>query len=237
MKNETFERHLNNEKNHWWFKGRREILSSIIKINFKKKSTILDFGSGSGTNIDMLCKYGTVYIYEKNKKMKKYLKKKYSNSKKVIVVNNYKKFKYDLIIAADVIEHIKNDKKAIKEIGGTLKKNGKILITVPAFQLLFSKKDEQLKHFRRYNINTLKILIKNFKTIKLTYFNFFLFIPLSFVIIILKTFKIDFIDYAEKTPNIFINKFFYYIFRMEKMLVNFINFPFGLSIIFLGQKK
>ena len=237
MKNETFERHLTNEKNHWWFKGRREILNSIIKINFKKRLTILDFGSGSGTNIDILSKYGTVYIYEKNKKMKLYLKKKYYNSKKVMVVNNFKKIKYDLIIAADVIEHIKNDKKAIKEIGGALKKNGKILITVPAFQLLFSKKDEQLKHFRRYNINTLKILIKNFKTIKLTYFNFFLFIPLSFVIIILKAFKVDFIDYAEKTPNKFINKIFYFIFRMEKMLINFINFPFGLSILFLGQKR
>lgn len=237
MKNETFERHLTNEKNHWWFKGRREILNSIIKINFKKRLTILDFGSGSGTNIDILSKYGTVYIYEKNKKMKLYLKKKYYNSKKVMVVNNFKKIKYDLIIAADVIEHIKNDKKAIKEIGGALKKNGKILITVPAFQLLFSKKDEQLKHFRRYNINTLKILIKNFKTIKLTYFNFFLFIPLSFVIIILKAFKVDFIDYAEKTPNKFINRIFYFIFRMEKMLINFINFPFGLSILFLGQKR
>ena len=56
MKNETFERHLTNEKNHWWFKGRREILNSIIKINFKKRLTILDFGSGSGTNIDILSK-------------------------------------------------------------------------------------------------------------------------------------------------------------------------------------
>ena len=110
MKNETFERHISNEKNHWWFKGRREILNSIIKKNSTKKLKILDFGTGSGTNIEVLRNYGIVEIYEKNKKMKSFLKKKYSNSKKVKLIENFKNKKYDLILAADVIEHIKNDK-------------------------------------------------------------------------------------------------------------------------------
>tara|TARA_Y100000591_G_C21761219_1_gene660192 strand:+ start:462 stop:1175 length:714 start_codon:yes stop_codon:yes gene_type:complete len=237
MKKETFDRHISNEKNHWWFKGRREIISKIIKNNFKKRLKILDFGAGSGTNIDILSKFGKVHIYEKDKKMSNYLKKKYLKSKKVKSIQNFRNKKYDLVVAADVIEHIKNDKKAIKDLTEILKKNGKILITVPAFQFLFSKKDIQLKHFRRYNIQNFKVLTKDLEILKITYFNFLLFIPLSIVILFLKIFQIDFINYAEKTPNKFINMIFYNLFRFEKSLINFTNFPFGLSILFLGQKK
>jgi SAM-dependent methyltransferase len=238
MKAEAFQRHIANEKRHWWFSGRREILNFILQRNrIKKKLKILDFGSGSGTNIDILRKYGSVYVYEKNKKMNTYLRKKYNKIKNVTVINNYKKQKYELVVAADVIEHIKNDKKAIKELNLLLKKDGKILITVPAFQILFSKKDIQLGHFRRYSIVDFKKLIKSFKTIKLTYFNFFLFVPLSLIILFLKIFKIEFIDYAEKSPNVITNKFFYFMLSMEKFFLNYINFPFGLSILFFGEKK
>ena len=37
--------------------------------------SILDFGSGSGTNIYMLSKYGKVDVYEKNNKISNFLKK------------------------------------------------------------------------------------------------------------------------------------------------------------------
>ena len=72
--------------------------------------------------------------------MDNYLKKKYLKSKKVKSIQKLKNKKYDLIVAADVIEHIQNDKKAIKDLTDALKRDGKILITVPAFQFLFSKK-------------------------------------------------------------------------------------------------
>lgn len=238
MNLKTFERHIENEKSHWWFKGRREILDTLIKKkNKSKKISILDFGAGSGTNINMLKNYGIVYIYEKNEKMKKYLKKKYKKNKKIFIVNNYRKKKYDLILAADVIEHIKNDRYVVNNLYKILKKDGKIVITVPAFQFLFSQKDIQLRHYRRYNLKTIKNILKKFNTLKISYFNFFLFLPLSITIIFFKLLKIDFIAKAEKTPNIIINKFLYSIFKAEKYFLNFINFPFGLSIVFIGQKN
>ena len=56
-------------------------------------------------------------------------------------------------------------------------KKGLILITVPAYKFLFSKKDEILGHYRRYNKEEIKKFFKNFNPIKLTYFNFLLFFP------------------------------------------------------------
>ena len=64
-------------------------------------------------------------------------------------------------------------KKLLTSLNKILKKNGLIIVTVPAYQFLFSKKDQALKHFRRYNItNGLKKLFNSdFKTLKISYFN------------------------------------------------------------------
>ena len=68
MDNKIFLRQIRNQKKHWWFQARKKIIDEIIfEINFKKKINILDFGSGSGVNIDILQKYGEVDIQEKNK--------------------------------------------------------------------------------------------------------------------------------------------------------------------------
>ena len=137
MRQDVYTRHIKNEKNHWWFSARREIIYSMIKkLKHKKPLSILDFGSGSGTNIETLAKLGKVDAYETNLKTKKFLKlnyKKFSNVKIISKINK----KYDLILAADVIEHIKNDKKIIKDLHNLLKKKGFLLITVPAFNFLF----------------------------------------------------------------------------------------------------
>ena len=143
-----------------------------------------------------------------------------------------------LVLAADVVEHIKNDKKTIKNFYNFLKKDGHVLITVPAFNFLFSNKDVALKHFRRYRKSNIKrLLIKNFQIKKLSYFNFFLFLPIALSILILKIKKTKFIKFAETTPTSWINAVFKNIFLIEKYLLRFLNFPFGISIIALAKKN
>ena len=92
-------------------------------------------------------------------------------------------------------------------------------------------------HYRRYSILEIKNIFKNFKIIKLTYFNFFLFIPISISLVILKILKINFIDAVEKKPNFLINLFFYIIFNFESKIINISNLPFGISILGLFEKN
>ena len=87
--------------------------------------------------------------------MKSFLKNKFKKTKNVRIINKIKN-QYDLVLAADVVEHIKNDKQIIKNFYDFLKKDGHILITVPAFNFLFSNKDIALKHFRRYRKSNIK---------------------------------------------------------------------------------
>jgi len=244
MESEVYLRHIENEGHHWWFKATREIIHSIIKknINFKsQKINILDFGAGSGRNIRMLSKYGNVYVYEKDEKTASFLKEKFKKSENIEIIqkpnNNNKEF-FDLILAADVIEHVEDDEAILQYLSELLNKNGQILITVPAFNFLFSSKDKVLRHYRRYTKkNIKKIISKYFSITKLSYYNFFLFIPIAISIVFFKIFRTNFIDSVEKKPNTILNSILFQIFHSEKFILNFLNFPFGLSLIVLAKKK
>ena len=134
--------------------------------------------------------------------------------------------------------HIKDDKKILITLRKKLKKKGIILLTVPAYNFLFSKKDEVLKHFRRYEYSIFKkLLMKNFKVLKISFFNTILFLPIAIITIFFKFLKFDYINEVEETPNFFINKILYLILRVETLLLKYIDFPFGMSIILVGEKK
>ena len=184
----------------------------------------------------MLSKYGHVSIYEPHLITRNYLKKKF-NSKKYSIIQKYTHKKFDLILLADVLEHIKNDKKIIKTLSKSLKNNGYILITVPSYNLLFSKKDLILGHYRRYSKKEIVNLFASLKTIKLTFFNFILFLPIASIILFLKLFKVDFIEKVEKSPNRITNFVLLKIFIIESKFINYFDLPFGISMLGLFQKK
>ena len=236
MNNKTFLRQIKNQEKHWWFQARKKIIEQIVSgLKLKKKSSILDFGAGSGVNLDMLEKYGLVDIHEQNKYARTAIKNKYKNIKNLYSTLKINKNFYDLILVADVIEHVKQPKNLLKYLKKFLKKDAHILITVPAYQFLFSKKDEALGHFRRYNKNHLKNELDIFKIENISYFNTFLCIPIIMMTLLYKLLKRDYIKEAETTPNSFLNKLFYIVFAAEKYFIKYFNLPFGVSIYILAK--
>lgn len=237
MDNDTFQRQINNQNNHWWFQARKKLIEQVIsELPLTKKSKILDFGAGSGVNLNMLKKYGNVDIHEKNKFARSQLKKKYKNINKVFSNLKLKKNYYDLILLADVIEHVKKPKILLKELKKSLKKNGFLLITVPAYEFLFSKKDLALGHYRRYNKTKLINDVQDFEIKKSSYFNTLLFVPIAIVTLFNKLLKIDYLKKVETTPFYILNKLLYFIFSFEKKLIKHFNLPFGLSLYILCKK-
>ena len=235
MDNKTFSRQIKNQKKHWWFQARKKIIDQIISnINLKKKNNILDFGTGSGVNLDMLRKHGLVDIHEQNKYARAVIKKE-RKIKNLYSTLKIKKNFYDLILLADVIEHVKQPKELLKDLKKFLKKDGHILITVPAYQFLFSKKDKVLGHYRRYNKELLKTELSGFKVENISYFNTFLCIPIIIMTMLNKFLKRDYIKQVETTPNFILNKLCYIIFASEKYFIKYFNLPFGISIYVLAK--
>jgi 2-polyprenyl-3-methyl-5-hydroxy-6-metoxy-1,4-benzoquinol methylase len=81
---------------------------------------------------------------------------------------------YDTIFALNVVEHIEDDYLALKNARKMLKKDGHLIILVPAYQALYNGFDKELEHYRRYTKKSLQeIFIKNeYSIIKSKYFNF-----------------------------------------------------------------
>ena len=67
---------------------------------------------------------------------------------------------FDTVFALNVVEHIKDDNKAIENCKKLLKNQGHLIILVPAYQSLFNNFDVELEHYRRYTQKSLKQLIK-----------------------------------------------------------------------------
>ena len=68
--------------------------------------------------------------------------------------------KFDIIMMLDVLEHEENDLALLRRVTDRLADDGAILLTVPAFQSLFSRHDEFLRHFRRYSLGQLTSVAK-----------------------------------------------------------------------------
>lgn len=83
----------------------------------------------------------------------------------------------DVVIALNVLEHIKDDKSALKQIYRILKPGGYAIIEVPSGQNLYDFFDEQFKHFRRYDLqNFCDMALKHdFAIVNATHLGFFLF--------------------------------------------------------------
>ncbi|HVJ92067.1 MAG TPA: methyltransferase domain-containing protein [Labilithrix sp.] len=59
--------------------------------------------------------------------------------------------RYDLVLMLDVIEHVEDDASFVANIvENCVAKDGHVLVSVPAWQALYSRHDEFLRHYRRY---------------------------------------------------------------------------------------
>ncbi|TLP39622.1 class I SAM-dependent methyltransferase [Arcobacter arenosus] len=229
----------NQEKNHWWFKARREIIrEKLNKLNIKKDSTILEIGCGTGGNIPMLKKYGKVYAIEMDDYAIEISSKHNIQIKKAsFPIENPFENKFDLICMFDVLEHIENDIVALEQIKKMLTKDGILIITVPAYTWLYSTHDKFLHHKRRYTLSKIESLVKNkFEIYEKTYFNTLLFPAIVIARFIDKIYpKENSLGY--KTPNKIVNFILFQIFRFEKYLLRLISFKFGSSIFASFKNK
>lgn len=94
----------------------------------------------------------------------------YGLNAKVGSITNLKfKDKFDWIFCSEVLEHIKDYKKAISEIKNSLKIGGKAIITVPVYMKYWNEDDEFVEHYRRFDPYELKkdLELAGFKIIKI----------------------------------------------------------------------
>lgn len=147
---------------------------TVRKFDKYLKGKILEIGCGIGNFTKLLIGYGEVFAIDIDKHYVAAAIRTVKGKAKIeygdIEDSNY--FfggqKFDTIICLNVLEHIKDDGRALRNMYSLLEKNGFLVLLVPAHDFLFGEIDKSIGHFRRYNKGKLLNLMKSigFKIIK-----------------------------------------------------------------------
>lgn len=242
--NETYEEkyHIEEEKN-WWFVARRNTLMLLLK-DAPKDAKILDIGCAGGPLLTDLVADGFTKTYGLDFSEKAVLLCAKRGLKNVDQMDaHYPNFEpnfFDIIIASDSLEHLQNDLIALENWNKILKKGGKLIVFVPAYQFLWSSHDVINQHFRRYTKKNLvnKIESFSFEVIQKGYWNFAMFFP-TFIIRLLERLLPKKQNNGQiSDSNSPLNPFLIAYLKLENKLFKLISgFPFGVSVFCVAIKK
>lgn len=163
-----------------WANTRLRIMKKLVRDRYDKGKWILDLGCGKGyvgMQIQKNNKNNKVVFAEINPELIKDVK-----GMKVILDANHMPFKqaiFDFVVCADVLEHIKDDKKVLRNIYGILRQGGKAIIALPAYSRFYGHHDKLIGHYRRYDKKVFLRVAKEigFKIRYVRYSLSFLFFP------------------------------------------------------------
>lgn len=228
------------EDDHFWFKGKRLFVDSVLKRNIHKKIKILDVGSGTGGMTNHLKKYGDVVGIERNG-----IAIKLSKKRGLTIIKGsadklpFKRNSFNLVTFFDVLYHkdVPSEAQALKEAFRVLKRNGLLLITDSAFEFLKGEHDIATHGKKRYTLKEMCNIVENanFKVIKQTYIYSSL-LP----ILITKRLFLNKITKSKESDvfliSNFLNSIAYLVLKFESLLIRYVSFPFGSSVLVLAKK-
>lgn len=143
---------------HWYYVSKGHALRKFLG-NIKVKE-VLDVGAGSGIFSRQLLDMGicnSSVCIDPN-----YLEEKIEvhSGKQIQFLRNIDKVTQELILMMDVLEHVQDDVLFLKKYLERMENNAHVLITVPAFQFMWSGHDLYLEHYRRYTIESIEEVAK-----------------------------------------------------------------------------
>ncbi len=157
-----------------------------ISKNFE--GNVLEIGSGIGNISSEFIKDGrNIFLTDIRQNYCNYLRREFGKNEHVLGIGEMdivhpefdtifadKLGTFDGIFALNVVEHIKEDQLAIINCKKLLKPGGRMVILVPAYQMLYNQFDVALEHYKRYNRKELKALFDgaDMKITRSQYFNF-----------------------------------------------------------------
>jgi SAM-dependent methyltransferase len=198
---------------------------------------VLETGSGIGNITKFLLDRDLVIATDVEPKYLTFLKETFGKYKKFIIegldissseMERYRSYQIDSVICFNVLEHIEQDEKALKNIFNLLELGGRLLLFVPSHSWLHGSLDRHLGHYRRYGKKELKNKLETigFKVVFLRYFN---------RIGILGWFLNSKILRKKRLPSfqLRIYNLLVPLFKLEK----FLPLPFGTSLLVVAEKS
>lgn len=245
MQKIAYEDYRRLEETHWWYVGRQKILSRLFQQEIVPRhiERALDIGCGTGfCTLIVTSIADSVTCVEAADEMIEILKHK---NKKLHIIRGFWPDvaidqTFSLVTLFDSLEHIEDERAALKKIESVLEPGGLVVITVPAFPFLWSEHDVISEHKRRYTKESMRAAIGSstgLTILRLTYFNAIFFVPIALVRLVKNTLGV-----RKSRSDIFViptmlNNVLAWLFGLEGVLLRWVNFPFGASLFCIAQKN
>jgi SAM-dependent methyltransferase len=180
---------LDVDEHHWWYRGRRRIIrAELEQLPLPARARVLDAGCGSGRTLEELRDLGEVSGIELSPDAAAVARSRGNFDVRTGRLEQlpWDDATFDLITCLDVIEHTPDDRLTLSELRRVCAPGGWLLVTVPAYQALWSQHDEANHHYRRYERRTLRaaVLASGWQLERMTSFNSLLLAPAAAVRIV-----------------------------------------------------
>jgi SAM-dependent methyltransferase len=236
MEREVFDRMAEQDSRHWWYVARRKILSGLIErdVPLPADARVLEIGCGTGHNFEMLGRFGRVDAIEIDDEARALASRRLGrevSTAPLPELTGIPDDTYHLIALLDVLEHIEDDEASLASIRRKLAPGGRILVTVPANQWMWSAHDAVHHHHRRYSKRRFTNVVRRagLNLHRISYFNTLLF-PLAAAARIVGKLRGK-KESDDKMPAAPLNKLFETVFGLERHLVGRVPLPAGVSLV------
>lgn len=140
------------QRTNWWYRGRRFVVRALFKKFARTHGTFLDIGCGTGEGMRIVGESATLEGMDTSDEALALAKNKgyaalHKGSAECLP---FKDDCFDGILMLDVLEHVDDDRAALRECRRVLRESGVAILTVPAYPWLWSGHDEIFGHRRRY---------------------------------------------------------------------------------------
>jgi SAM-dependent methyltransferase len=150
-----FDQLFDAEPRNFWFRNRNSLIARMLRDIDPPPQTFLEIGCGTGFVLAEVA--GT--FPSASPTATDVLPEAFSFARRRVPRAEFLQLdvaslpftaEFDLVCAFDVLEHVLDDERALREVHRALRPRGWMLLTVPQHRFLWSKTDEIAHHKRRY---------------------------------------------------------------------------------------
>lgn len=224
------------EESHWWFRGKRVLLEALLaRAGGASGGRLLDIGCGTGGTLRELARSGAVVGIDSADLALRYCRERGLDSvvRGSALALPFESGCFDLCVMMDVLEHVDDELDLLGEVRRVLRPGGAVLISVPAFQTLWSQHDVTFEHRRRYRKKQLECRVREagLHVQWSSYTNFFVFPPT----LVWRTLRRWTGIAADRRTDFFptpdlLNRALVQTYRYEAALLRQLALPFGVSV-------